>query len=320
MSKWIDKELFSEFAQQKTKEAEQERQKGGSSRMGMIWPTPERGSTEKAKTYEGRFIPDKKGSFYKRFFYHMFMSGEQWQFILCPKTHDFENWCGWCSCTQKLFMGGSEDKKQAQIYKRKEKYVGNWFVVKDPRDAERESEDKLQNTVRLYEFPGRVESKLKAEITDTKEGYGFNIFNPGEDGYNFILKVKSTKKDKTGRTWPDYSDSMFSRTPQALGSDRQIDKIMSSTHNLEEYVDGLGRSEDEIIDLLKAEMLWDLVASEHKRMKGLQHTTKDEEEELDLPTDEPEDVSAEDMDEPEPEKEKDEDQSDEELLAELEDL
>lgn len=319
MSKWIDKQLFKEFAQEKTKEAEQEKQKGGSSaRMGMIFPTPERGSVDKPKVYEGRFIPDQNGKFYKKFFYHMFMSGEQWQFILCPKTHNFENWCGWCSVTQKLFMGGQEDKKSAQNYKRKEKYVGNWFVVKDPRDAERESDEKLQNSVRLYEFPGRVESKLKTEITDTKEGYGFNIFNPGEDGYNFILKVKSTKKDREGRTWPDYSDSMFSRSPQALGSDRQIKKIMESTFDLEEYVGTLARSEDDILDLLKGEMVWDLVASEHKRMKGLQ--PKEDEEELDLPTTDPDDdLSAEDMDEtPEPKTEGD--LSDEDLLAELESI
>ena len=269
MSKWIDKELFKEFAQAKTKEAEQEKQKGGGQRMSMIWPTPQRGSSDKAKVYEGRFLPDKNGNFYKKFFYHMFMSGEQWQFILCPKTHNFENWCGWCSVTQKLFMGGNEDKKQAQNYKRKEKYVGNWFIVKDPRDAERESDEKLQNSVRLYEFPGRVESKLKTEITDTTEGYGFNIFNPGEDGYNFILKVKATKKDREGRTWPDYSDSMFSRSPQSLGSDRQIKKIMESTYDLEEYVEALKRDDDDILELLKGEMVWDMVASEYKRMKGV---------------------------------------------------
>ncbi len=318
MSKWIDKELFKEFAQAKTKEAEQEKQKGGGQRMSMIWPTPQRGSSDKAKVYEGRFLPDKNGNFYKKFFYHMFMSGEQWQFILCPKTHNFENWCGWCSVTQKLFMGGNEDKKQAQNYKRKEKYVGNWFIVKDPRDAERESDEKLQNSVRLYEFPGRVESKLKTEITDTTEGYGFNIFNPGEDGYNFILKVKATKKDREGRTWPDYSDSMFSRSPQSLGSDRQIKKIMESTYDLEEYVEALKRDDDDILELLKGEMVWDMVASEYKRMKGLQ-PKKDDEEELELPTSDPDDdLSAEDIDEPA--ESTTDGQSDEELLAELEDL
>lgn len=317
MSKWIDKELFKEFAQAKTKEAEQEKQKGGGQRMSMIWPTPQRGSSDKAKVYEGRFLPDKNGNFYKKFFYHMFMSGEQWQFILCPKTHNFENWCGWCSVTQKLFMGGNEDKKQAQNYKRKEKYVGNWFIVKDPRDAERESDEKLQNSVRLYEFPGRVESKLKTEITDTTEGYGFNIFNPGEDGYNFILKVKATKKDREGRTWPDYSDSMFSRSPQSLGSDRQIKKIMESTYDLEEYVEALKRDDDDILELLKGEMVWDMVASEYKRMKGLQ--PKKDEEELELPTSDPDDdLSAEDIDEPA--ESTTDGQSDEELLAELEDL
>jgi len=327
MSKWIDKELFNKFAEQKTKEAEQEQQnKGSTSRMGKIWPTPERGSVDKPKVYEGRFLPDQKGKFYLKYFYHMFMSGEQWQFILCPKTESMDNWCPWCSVTQKLFMGGSEDKKQAQVYKRKEKYVGNWFIVKDPRDVEKEDpEDKVENTVRLYEFPGRVESKLKQEITDTKQGYGYAIFDPGEDGFNFILKVKSTKKDREGRTWPDYSDSMFSRQSEALGSDRQIQQILKNCYDLEEYVKDLERPEDEIKDLLKVEMVWDLVESEWQRMKGLQETkekverTRKEEKELELPNDEPQ--AEEPKEEEEPEEVKTvEEESDEDLLAELENL
>ena len=253
----------------------------------------------------------------------MFQSGEQWQFFKCPKTEGMENWCAWCSVTQKLFMGGKEDKDSAQNYKRKEKYVGNWFIVHDPRDAEREAENKIQNTVKLYEFPSRVESKLKQEITDTKEGYGFNIFNPGEDGYNFILKVKSTKKDKSGRTWPDYSDSMFSRTPQPLGSDRQIKKILDTCYSLANYIEDLERDDDETMEVLKAEMVWELVADEWKRMKGLKKAAvQEEEKELELPTDEPEaeeeteqeEAKKEDADIPE------EEESDEDLLAELEDL
>jgi hypothetical protein len=331
MSKWIDKELFQKFAEQKTKEAEQEQQKQGSSRMGKVWKTPERGSVDRPKTYEGRFLPDPNGDFYKKYCYHMFMSGEQWQFVLCPKTHDFENWCPWCSVTQKLFMGGSEDKKQAYIYKRKEKFVGNFFIVKDPRDAEQEDPDnKVENTVRLYEFPGRVESKLKQEITDTKQGYGLSIFDPGEEGYNFILKVKSTKKDNQGRTWPDYSDSMFSRQSEALGSDRQIKQILNSCFDLEEYVKNLEKSEDENIELLKVEMVWEMVEDEHKRMKGLQSTqkraerNKEAEKELDAPDapDAPDEPQSEE--EPEPkEQEVDapvEEESDEALLAELENL
>jgi len=323
MSKWIDKELFGRFAEEKTKEAEQEKQKGGSARMEKLFPTPERGTTEKSKNYEGRFIPDLKGEFYKRIYYHMFMSGEQWQFIKCPKTDNFENWCAWCSVTQKLFMGGSEDKKQAQNYKRKEKFVGNFFVVHDPRDAEREKDERIENTVKLYEFPGRVESKLKSEITDTKEGYGFNIFNPSDDGYNFILKVKSTKKDKEGRTWPDYSDSMFSRTPQALGTDRQIKQIMNSTYDLVDYVADLTRTDEDIKNILNAEMVWEMVATEWKRMKGLAKEAEkvEDEKELDLPTDEPEQKeqkeekpTKDDIDIPDAE------ESDEDLLAELEDL
>lgn len=324
MSKWIDKELFKQFADQKTKEHEQEqKQQGGSRRMEMIFPTPEKGTTEKAKVYEGRFLPDPKGEFYKKIMYHMFQSGEQWQFFKCPKTEGMENWCAWCSVTQKLFMGGKDDKDSAQNYKRKEKYVGNWFVVHDPRDAEREAENRIQNTVKLYEFPSRVESKLKQEITDTKEGYGFNIFNPGDDGYNFILKVKATKKDKQGRQWPDYSDSMFSRTPQSLGSDRQIKKILETCYELDSYIEDLERDDDDTLDVLKAEMVWELVVDEWKRMKGLKAAAREEVEEKELEYPDAEEKQEEAVEETKAEADADipeEEETDEDLLAELEDL
>jgi hypothetical protein len=236
MSKWINKNLFNDFRKEKTEEKEQQ-EANSTRRSDVIWPTPERGTSDRPNVYEGRFLPDKKGNFYRKYYYHMFQVGDRWIFILCPKTHNFNNFCAWCSVTSKLYMGSEAEKNQAREYKRKEKYVGNFFIIDDFRDKDREQ--KMVRTVRLYEFPAKVESKLKEEITDTKNGLGHSIFDPGEEGYNFILKVLSTKA-KDGRTWPDYSNSIFSRKPCSIAdTDKEIKEILDSTHDLDEYIKGL---------------------------------------------------------------------------------
>ena len=146
--------------------------------------------------------------------------------------------------------------------KRKEKFVGNFFVAKDPRDADRDAEKKMVGKVKLYEFPSQVEKKLKNEITDRDEGYGDQIFDPSENGRNFILKVLSTKKQEDGRTWPDYSSSTFSRSQSALGSDDDIDALMQTCTDLAEYVKSMETSQDKMVEILKAEFLWEIVEDE----------------------------------------------------------
>ena len=260
MSKWINKELFNDFQKEKIEEKDSET---NSNRSDLLYPTPEKGSTENPKVYEGRMIPDPQGKFYKRFFYHMWQAGdESWIFILCPKTHDFKTYCPFCSVTSKLYAGNtSADKAQAYQIKRKEKFVGNWYVAKDPRDADRD--DKLAGKVKLYEFPSKVEQKFKKEITDKSEGYGLSIFDPGEDGRNFIIRVLATKKDENGKSWPDYSNSSFSRSRSPLSdTDEGIELIMGLTHDIDEYINGMSISNGKMVEILKNEFLWDMVADE----------------------------------------------------------
>jgi hypothetical protein len=311
MSQWIDKDLFSKFAEEKSKE--QDSPAAGPRRLDIVWQTPEKGTPERSKNYEGRFLPDVKGNFYFKYCYHMFYSGERWNFLLCPKTWQFDNFCPWCTATQKLYLGNSEDKKMAANYKRKEKFVSNFYIVDDPRDAERNEEEKVNKSIKVYEFPGKVESKLKSEVTDTKHGLGPAIFDPGEGGFNFILKVKATRP-KDGKSWPDYSDSVFARRPEALGSDREIKDIMDSRYDLEDYVKSMERTEEDIINILKAEMVWDMVKNEWERAKQMVELAGPVEEDvpdwdMDLGEKE-EDVKEEVVKEEEP-------STDEDLLAEL---
>jgi hypothetical protein len=274
MTKWVNKALFDKYVETKEKE-EEEKKPGGMFRSNMVWRTPQAGTVDKPKVYEGRFLPDKKGNFTKKYYYHMFRTGETWVHYLCPKTENFSHWCPMCSITSKLYMGTQKDKTAANNYKRKVKHAGNFYIIDDPRDAEaKEPNHKVANTLRIYEFPDKVESKVKMEITDKREGLGYKIFDPGEEGYNFILKVKSTKPDQSGKTYPDYSDSVFSRKASALGSDADIKKIMETTFDLDEYIQSLKIPIENLITALKTEMLWDMIESDWTANMGRAEAAK----------------------------------------------
>jgi len=272
-SKWLEKkkEMFEKFKEDKKHEAEQT--SAGPRRSEIVWKTPEKGTVEKPKNYLLRLIPDNNSNFYKTFLYHMFQDKNgKWNFVFCPKTWNFENYCPLCAATMKLYKGDKQDKKTAYNYKRKRKHCGNVYVVKDPRDTEAEdANDKNSGKVLIYEFPDAVESKIKSEMMDDEFGQGMNIFDPGEDGVDFILKVGATKpiQDQSsplyGKSFPEYSDSKFSNKNYALGKDEQIQQIMDSTHDLDEYLKSMERKESELIEIVKDEMLWDIISSDYPK-------------------------------------------------------
>ncbi len=267
MSKWIKKELFENYVQEKEKEVSE---KPGMRRSDFVWASPPAGTAEKSKVYEGRFIPDKEGNFTKKYMYHMWKSGDKWNFYLCPKTHDMSEFCPICSIVSTLYTGNETDKGLAFRMKRKERHVGNFFIVNDPRDKEQTDQEKMVNgKVKLYEFPSKLESKLRNEIMDKEEGLGYNIFDPGKEGYNILIKIKSTKQDAKGNSYPDYSDSTFSRKSYPLAkTDAEIDDIMEATYNLKEYIKNMEISEKDTIDMLKRELLWDMVETSWNKYKG----------------------------------------------------
>lgn len=261
-SKWIKKDLFESFQKEKIEEKDNQNS-GGFIRSNLVWDTPEKGSTETAKVYEGRFLPDPNQDFYKRYFYHFWKSGETWKFVFCPKTHDYKAFCPICSAVSKLYNGTKDDKAQGYQLKKKERNVANFFIVKDNRDEDRSDDNKVVGKVKLYEFPQKVEQKVKKEITNiTGQGYGSQIFDPGEDGRNFIINVLSTKPDDKGKTWPDYSTSDFSRLQSALGTEEEIDAIMATCTDLKGYIESMETDKDKIVEILKSEFLWDLVETE----------------------------------------------------------
>jgi len=260
MSKWVNTDKFEEFKNERQNDTSDQKNDVTYARK---YPNPKMGSNANPKEYHVRLTPDIKGDFYKKMYYHMFQAGESWHFIMCPKTEDFECYCPWCALTQLLYQGSDADKRRAYTYKRKEKFVGNVYVVKDPRDADQNDPDrKLTGKTFLYEFPAVVEQLIKKEVTDTEEGWGFKIFDP-EDGHNLIISIGAKKPDKNGKVWPDYSLTSFSKRPSSIGDN--VDEIMETTQEIGEYITNSLKTNEEHAELLKSEMVFDDVKDQFER-------------------------------------------------------
>lgn len=255
MSKWINKEKFEKFKNERESDTVPEI---GGNNFARKYPSPKMGTASKPNEYHVRLLPDTNGDFYKKMHFHMFRSGEKWNFILCPKTFSMDNYCPWCALTQILYQGSESDKKRAYNYKRKDKFVGNVFVVNDPRDAGiNDEEKKLGGKTFLYEFPQTIETLIKKEITDTENGWGYDIFEP-EKGYNFIISIGAKKPDKDGKVWPDYSLTTFAKRPSSIAdTEGEVDEIMSSTQSLSDYLNKSSLTPEQHKELLMSEMVYE---------------------------------------------------------------
>lgn len=268
MSKWINKKLFQEFQEEKENEKDKPESGGGDFSKYAKWKNPEAGPVDKNKTYEIRFLPDKTGNFYKKYYYHGFYTEEKkFKYFLCPKTFDMEAYCPCCDLSSKLWLGSANDKKEAKTFSKKDRFVGNIFVMSDPRDVDQQDDaKKFSNKGFLYEFPSKIESKLKEQITDKKNGLGVDIFDPGKDGRTFIIKVKSTKQDENKKSWPDYSDSQFAPKSSPLFEDEaQIDAVMENTVILKEYLDSINSNVDDMVAAIKSMFMFDYIADNYAR-------------------------------------------------------
>jgi hypothetical protein len=258
--KWINDEVFDTWLKKR------EEEKAAFS-YDDSWVPKERGTTTDPKVYEGRFLLDTAGIGYKKFFYHMFQDGESWKFVMCPKTFDFNAFCPYCFSAMKLYQGSESDKKLAGKYKRKTKYCANFYVSTDPRDKDADEEGELYSKkVWIYEFGVKIEGKIDAELKKGADNLGKAIFDPGPDGHNFIIKVKSTGGDVD---YPDYNDSAFARKPSALGTDKEIKAILAQVKDLNEYINNKKEDLSTHHTLLIEHYLWtDALAREWKRAYG----------------------------------------------------
>jgi len=268
MSKWIDKELFDNFREKKKKE--EDNITNGNSFLDKLW-RPEKGTETKPKVFEFRWLPnpDENSYPYLDFYYHYLKSEEGGgRYITCPKSYDMKNYCPLCSVALKLYKGTKNDKKLAREVSRNRRYCANIYIVSDPRDADKDDADKVANTVKIWEFPGKVEGILKSEIVDKENGLGEKVFDPGKDGHNFILKVFSTRPDGTGQSWPDYNTgSKFSPNPKPIAdTEDEIEEIMNQRYSLTEHLKNTNPIDyDMVKDYLKELMIFKLVENEWKK-------------------------------------------------------
>lgn len=330
-SKWISDELFAKF---KAKTIEEAEKKTTGNFSDLKWETPDKGTFEKPISYTIRLLPDSSRNFYKKMFYHMYKVGDKWSFSICPKTFDLEAYCPVCSVTTKLYKSGSEsDKTEAYQYKRKEKFITNILVVNDPRDQDRDDNLKNSGKVKLWEFPSAVEQIIRSSMLDSENGVGKGSYDPGDGGYNFILKVGSKKPQADGKVWPDYTTSTFGRNSSAIGdNDDEIEAILEKTINLDEYLRKQLPKEENIIKELKEQLVFDLIQDEYNKLRGItsnsskqttkEHDKYDEDEQNEEVQEDTKKVSSK-SESSEPKSSKKSSYSsdiDEELLAELNDL
>lgn len=274
MSRWVPEELFNKFK----KEVQEEELKRSQDTRGILWDKLERGPKNQPKKYTVRLLPDKNGVLYKKISYHMFQVNDKWHYIVCPKTFDPEAYCPIDSVTMKLYKGSESDKKEAQLYKRKEKFITNLYVIDDPRDADRDDDMKASGKVKLYEFPSKVESKIRDGLFDSESGVGTAGYDPGENGIDFYIKVGSTDKDGNGKDWPDYSLSAFSRKSYALAdSDEEIEKIMDQVYDLDAYLRKQLKSEEDVIEILKAAYVYPLIKEDYEKMRKISNKSSNAE-------------------------------------------
>jgi len=274
---WIKEDAFNAWMQ--------EREKEKAKSWDETWSPKERGTDSNPKVYVGRFLPDPNGVMYKKFLYHMYKNeAGEYIYILCPKTYDFKNFCPLCFTSGKLYAGSERDKQLAKTYKRNIRYVGNWYLIEDPRDADVE-EPAWIHKVWQWEFPPKIETKLDEELKDN-DGLGMRIFDPGADGYNFNVKVKETG-DKDQK-FPNYDSSSFSRKATALGTDKEIKKILESCVPI---VDIISKKQAENSwakvqeSLIEASLWTDAIQREWTKHSGA--STVNKEPEKDLPEDIP---------------------------------
>ena len=323
MGKWLDESDFESF-RKNLNEREEEKQESGP--FIRKWDVKNlKGTLERPNVYELRFLPEKSKTFYTRIFYHMIQSNEKWNYMLCEKTFGAEEYCPLCAASNKLYLGNADDKKEAKRFRKGEKYVSNILVLDDPRDGNIQEEDKkATGKVMLYEVPSPIEKILREEINDRKHGIGMSAFDPGEDGYDFILSV-GAKPAPDGKTWPDYALKSAKRPRPIAESDAAIKVLLDQTNDLKEYVNTSRSSKEKMIALLKAEFVYDLIKEDwEKRQKAGEAVSASNEtpkEELKKETPK-EEVKKEDKIEVKKEEPKKEapNSSDADLLAELDSL
>jgi hypothetical protein len=190
---------------------------------------PEFLKLETGNAYEVRLIPnfDNPDDTFFHFRYHgwkSFATGNYVQFI-CPSIYgdpspiNIESW---------RIQNESDDeefKEKSKALWRKEGWLANVYVVKDPVNSDNNGEVKVL----------KMGKQLKSKITEAMEDddLGMRIFDLSPNGCSFKIRV-----EKNDGGYPSYTNSSF-RFPseiEEIGDDEEkIDEIYSKAHDLTSF-------------------------------------------------------------------------------------
>lgn len=166
-----------------------------------------------AKYYENRFDNQATKKYYS---------------AVSPTTFNLP--CPVSEFNNKMWNSGEKPKQEfvSRFTKRKEVYVFNIYVIKDPGNPESEGQ------VFLWKCGKKIFEKIKSALADDpmSDRKAFDPFNMWE-GRNFILNMKQVAG------YNNYDDSKFAETSSALlkGDEALLEKVWLSQHSLKEFVD-----------------------------------------------------------------------------------
>ena len=120
-------------------------------------------------------------------------------------------------------MGTDEEKEKASALRRMEKWLVNVFVVDDPTNPDNNGK------VKLLRYGKQLQKIIHEAIEgEDSEEFGAKVFDLGDDGVNFKVKVEQQGD------YPTYVSSRFTGVGK-LGFDEEKQKsIYDSVHNLKE--------------------------------------------------------------------------------------
>ena len=177
-------------------------------------------------TYTVRLLPDSKSP--ADTFFHYFNTGwnsfatGQYVQTLSPQT--FGERCPISEERFKASRTGSEaEKEKAQAIRRQEKWLVNVFVVDDPTNPDNNGK------VKLLRYGKQLQKIIHEAIEgEDSEEFGAKVFDLGDDGVNFKVKVEQQGD------YPTYVSSRFTGVGK-LGLDEEKQKsIYDSVHNLKD--------------------------------------------------------------------------------------
>jgi hypothetical protein len=122
--------------------------------------------------------------------------------------------------------GREEDKEIARKQKRKQNFVSNILVIKDPAHPENEGK------VFLFRYGKKIYNKLNDVMNPPKEfddEEPMNPFDPWE-GANFKLKIVNVEG------YRNYDKSSFDKSAP-LGEDDEIEAVWAKAYSLQEFLD-----------------------------------------------------------------------------------